>query len=813
MSLRKVYIEAFKKYPQTIRIVLNGKFYESIGLDALILNEKVNLNISTKYYKKKPYVMAGFPPKTSNYLEAIVQKGLTAVIYEHVHSTSDVKNRAFNKFISPGLAPLTFNIYHGPIIALKKEKNGYLLYICDLRSDLFDIHKLNSIYDVIKLIISYKPCELLMECHLLHNNGLVYGPGSFNPFAEVEMDALTLKDFKRISYTSDDCDITLLLKKIPSTLQIRPLNAICFQNDNPLQHYLDWATDSKNLVQLGLKSIKERVYVPSATKKAITNDIYNYLLSPENDEDGVKINKLFVTKKGAIEVESRLNRPFLNTQELSEIQEQGKSFYSLKGSDVFSYLELIRVELRKYDKFNHNHFLTQLSKQESIQFDYSFCLKWIQLIVGFHQSIAQLSMLLHTIKCKSSHPLVLENWEHKLHKLSNESCPEIANHFGNDGSIRSDCKDLLLIDLRSRLKSSETNLLKYHKKLLQRGLQVVPITFPLSETLEFIKSPKRDQLKVVKELGLQLSPAKKNKKFTSLEFEKLYQIQLQLQTELTLEYKKYLIAFYNQISHINSPLHEINSITTAIDVAIGGIQMAMAYTGQWTFPILNSTKGHAFKEMRYPFEQDMIPNNSFKENKFTTIGGSNMGGKSTYLKSIATTYVLGQIGFLVPCSSASFKPVDAIFCPMNQTDSIQEGLSLFGREVDDMTALNKLTSHSLVQIDEMGSSTSSTDQLAFFVIYINKLIALGCQTIISTHHPSLCDYIEHVDPSATHFHFKNKEYKLNMGISESSDGLDVIEDFHPIVFTQEARDKVKNENKKLRRDELRTMKKLASLIK
>ena len=41
--------------------------------------------------------------------------------------------------------------------------------------------------------------------------------------------------------------------------------------------------------------------------------------------------------------------------------------------------------------------------------------------------------------------------------------------------------------------------------------------------------------------------------------------------------------------------------------------------------------------------------------------GPNMGGKSTLLRSLATTVILGQLGCHVPARSATFSPVDRIF--------------------------------------------------------------------------------------------------------------------------------------------------------
>lgn len=47
--------------------------------------------------------------------------------------------------------------------------------------------------------------------------------------------------------------------------------------------------------------------------------------------------------------------------------------------------------------------------------------------------------------------------------------------------------------------------------------------------------------------------------------------------------------------------------------------------------------------------------------RFMSISGPNMGGKSSYLKQVALIVILAQMGSHVPAENASITPVDAVY--------------------------------------------------------------------------------------------------------------------------------------------------------
>jgi len=130
------------------------------------------------------------------------------------------------------------------------------------------------------------------------------------------------------------------------------------------------------------------------------------------------------------------------------------------------------------------------------------------------------------------------------------------------------------------------------------------------------------------------------------------------------------------------------------------------------------------------------------ENKnILLITGPNMAGKSTYMRQLAITVIMAQIGCFVPASEATLPVFDAIYTRIGASDDLVSGESTFMVEMNEANnAISNATSNSLLLFDELGRGTATFDGMALaqsIIEYIHDNI--GCKMMFSTHYHELVD--------------------------------------------------------------------------
>lgn len=137
---------------------------------------------------------------------------------------------------------------------------------------------------------------------------------------------------------------------------------------------------------------------------------------------------------------------------------------------------------------------------------------------------------------------------------------------------------------------------------------------------------------------------------------------------------------------------------------------------------------------------------------FEVITGPNGSGKTHYIKQVALVVVMAQIGMFVPAAHCQVNIRDRILTRMGNAESIEHGVSSFDGEMREAAyILNNATKSSLVEIDELGKSTSIVDGIAIAFAVSEKLISIGAFTLFVTHFPQLT-MLEDMYPSVCNLH-------------------------------------------------------------
>lgn len=177
---------------------------------------------------------------------------------------------------------------------------------------------------------------------------------------------------------------------------------------------------------------------------------------------------------------------------------------------------------------------------------------------------------------------------------------------------------------------------------------------------------------------------------------------------------------------------------------------AVAVNNNYCKPVVDAGNQLIIKEARHPVvekyltEQVYVPNDinmDGQTNFFMLITGPNMGGKSTYCRSIALICLLAQMGSFVPAREAKIGLVDRIFARIGASDDLGSGQSTFMVEMNEVgNIVNTATSRSLVILDEVGRGTSTYDGLSIawsLTEFIHNQIQ--ARTLFATHYHELTE--------------------------------------------------------------------------
>ncbi|MES2373286.1 MAG: hypothetical protein V4557_11950 [Bacteroidota bacterium] len=125
--------------------------------------------------------------------------------------------------------------------------------------------------------------------------------------------------------------------------------------------------------------------------------------------------------------------------------------------------------------------------------------------------------------------------------------------------------------------------------------------------------------------------------------------------------------------------------------------------------------------------------------KLHLITGSNMSGKSTFLRTLGLNMILAQIGAPVFAKTFMFRPL-RLLTSFHHIDSLEESTSYFYAELkclQDIVISLSDPQPALVLLDEVMRGTNSKDKHDGTALLIKKILNYNCLSLIATHDTEL----------------------------------------------------------------------------
>ncbi len=201
----------------------------------------------------------------------------------------------------------------------------------------------------------------------------------------------------------------------------------------------------------------------------------------------------------------------------------------------------------------------------------------------------------------------------------------------------------------------------------------------------------------------------------------------------------------------------------------------------WVFPTFQSTPQIEAKNLGHPLIAGdvRVPNdfNSPTQGHIKLVTGSNMAGKSTFLRTVGMNIVLANLGAPV-CATAMRLPMLNVYTSMRTQDALHESTSSFYAELKRLKfiieAVNKGEPIYFL-LDEILKGTNSRDRHTGSKALIRQLIEAKGGGIIATHDLELGSLEEKYNGAIENLRIEvtiqdgklDFDYRLKKGVSES----------------------------------------------
>ena len=209
-----------------------------------------------------------------------------------------------------------------------------------------------------------------------------------------------------------------------------------------------------------------------------------------------------------------------------------------------------------------------------------------------------------------------------------------------------------------------------------------------------------------------------------------------------------------------------------------------------------STKNMKFEKMYHPLINNCIPNDFYCcDNKSVFINGSNMSGKTTFIRAIGVNVLLASTIYTCTATRAVLSFFN-LYSAIKTEDDIEEGISYYFKELlrlREMVEISDINEkqYNLFLIDEVLRGTNIYDRTRIAKSILNYLNNSNRNLIMVTSHD--IDLAEQLKDKFDFYYFEETisdkdldfDYKIHQGLSIKSNAVNLLKilDFPEKIIT------------------------------
>ena len=708
--MMKQYLEIKEKNEDIIIFFRLGDFYEMFFEDAILVSHELELTLTGKNAgldEKIP--MCGIPHHAANvYIEKLVDLGYKIGICEQLEDPALAKGIVKRDIIQI--------ISKGTIIqdeSLKEYENNYIGSLMDFNHSYVLSYADISTGEIYSTILEHNATKVISEIVSIGLKEIIV-----NEKLDSTITSILKNQFKIVITYSNEAESQKEYEYIYSDItDIRHIETI--------KHLLTYITNTQkrslaHFEKIVIKDNKDYLKMDIHTKRNL--ELTETLRLKQRNYSLIWLLDKTKTAMGSRTLKNMIENPLINKEEINKrydtIEILLKEF--IKKEELCNYL----YEVYDLERLSGKIAFGSANARDLLQLKNSLKvlpnIKQILTDINFYKNIEELNDLYELLENSiyENPPVsIKEGYSKELDELKDlrKGGKDFVARFEEEEKERTGIKNL---------KVGFNRVFGYYIEVSKGNIDLIKDEYGY-ERRQTLANCER-----------YISPILKEKEALILNAEeKIIELEYEIFTEIRDKIKEY-IPRLQSISKVISEIDVLQSFATVSE------------ENNYVRPILSDKKEIRLINSRHPvvekvIETEFVSNDIIMDEKtnILLITGPNMAGKSTFMRVLAISVIMAQIGCFVPASEAVLPIFDAIYTRIGASDDLVSGESTFMVEMKEAAnAINNATVNSLILFDELGRGTATFDGMSLaqaIIEYIHTNIK--CKTLFSTHYHELTD--------------------------------------------------------------------------